>query len=279
MHSCVSALKSCEFSHKLNWKDPRSATESELSWIHTQKHISHVKSVCESGSSYLDPDTPVFPESYDIALKSAGAWLDGVDEILAENSALVLSRPPGHHAEADRAMGFCLFSNAALAAVYALKQNGIHKVAIFDWDVHHGNGTQNIVQSNPDIAYVSIHQFPFYPGTGSQLEKGDHDNVLNIPVLSRYGSNEYKQIFDEQVFPFINNFSPDILIISAGFDAHRNDPLAEINLEAEDFVYMTKRCLEIQPNLLLGLEGGYNLEALGECCVDVCRVLNDYSQK
>jgi acetoin utilization deacetylase AcuC-like enzyme len=244
-----------------------------LSWIHTQKHISHVKSVCKSGSGYLDPDTPVCPESFDIALKSAGAWLDGVDEILAENSALVLSRPPGHHAEADRAMGFCLFSNAALAAVYALKQNDIHQVAIFDWDVHHGNGTQNIVQSNPDIAYVSIHQFPFYPGTGSQLEKGDHDNVLNIPVPSGYGSNEYKLIFDEQIFPFINNFSPDILIISAGFDAHRNDPLAEINLEAEDFAYMTKRCLEIQPNLLLGLEGGYDLGALGESVVGVCEEL------
>jgi len=196
--------------------------------------------------------------------------LDGVDEILAGNSALVLSRPPGHHAEADRGMGFCLFSNAALAAVYALKQSTINKVAIFDWDVHHGNGTQHIMQSNPDIAYVSIHQFPFYPGTGSQMERGDFNNVLNIPVPSGFGSTEYKQIFDEQVFPFIQNFHPDILIISAGFDAHRNDPLAGINLEAEDFAYMTKRCQEIQPNLLLGLEGGYDLGALGDCVIKVC---------
>ena len=196
-----------------------------------------------------------------------------MDEVLAGNSAFVLSRPPGHHAETDRFMGFCLFSNAALAAVYALKHDAIKKVAIFDWDVHHGNGTQDIVQSNPDIAYVSIHQFPFYPGTGSQLEKGDHNNVLNIPVPSGYGSNEYKQIFDEQVFPFIQNFHPDLLIISAGFDAHQNDPLAGINLEAEDFAYMTKRCLKIQPNLLLGLEGGYDLGALGECCVMVAACL------
>ena len=221
----------------------------------------------------MDPDTPVCPESYNIALKSAGAWMDGVDEVLAENSALVLSRPPGHHAEADRAMGVCLFSNAALAAVYSLKQDGIKKVAIFDWDVHHGNGTQHIVQSNPDILYVSIHQFPFYPGTGSQLERGDYDNVLNIPVPSGYGSTDYSPIIDEQIFPFINNFHPDLLIISAGFDAHRNDPLAGINLVAEDFAYMTKRCLEIQPNLLLGLEGGYNLEVLGQCCVGVCEEL------
>ena len=273
MRACVSALESCEFSKQLNWREPRSATVSELEWIHSKEHINHVKSVCASGGGYLDPDTPVCPESYDIALKSAGGWMDGVDEVLAGNSAFVLSRPPGHHAETDRVMGFCLFSNAALAAVYALKHDAIKKVVIFDWDVHHGNGTQDIVQSNPDIAYVSIHQFPFYPGTGSQLEKGDHNNVLNIPVPSGYGSNEYKQIFDEQVFPFIQNFHPDLLIISAGFDAHQNDPLAGINLEAEDFAYMTKRCLKIQPNLLLGLEGGYDLGALGECCVMVAACL------
>jgi acetoin utilization deacetylase AcuC-like enzyme len=170
-------------------------------------------------------------------------------------------------------MGFCLFSNAALAAVYALKQSTINKVAIFDWDVHHGNGTQHIVQSNSDIAYISIHQFPFYPGTGSQIEKGDFNNVLNIPMPSGFGSREYRQIFDAQVFPFFQNFCPDILIISAGFDAHRNDPLAGINLETEDFAYMAKRCQEIQPNLLFGLEGGYNLEALGQCCVGVCEGL------
>ncbi len=273
LRTCVSALESCEFSHKLNWISPRSATESELEWIHRKEHIDHVKKVCDSGGGYLDTDTPVCPESFDIALKSAGAWLDGVDEILAGNSAMVLSRPPGHHAETDRAMGFCLFSNAALAATYSLKQDNIKKVAIFDWDVHHGNGTQNIVQSNPNIAYCSIHQFPFYPGTGSQIEKGDFNNVLNIPVPSGYGSTEYRAIFDGQAFPFIQNFHPDLLIISAGFDAHRNDPLAGINLEAEDFAYMTKRCIEIQPNLLLGLEGGYDLEALGQCCVGVCEEL------
>ena len=195
-------------------------------------------------------------------MKSAGAWLDGVDEILAGNSAMVLSRPPGHHAETDRAMGFCLFSNAALAATYSLKQDNIKKVAIFDWDVHHGNGTQNIVQSNPNIAYCSIHQFPFYPGTGSQLERGDFNNVLNIPVPAGYGSIEYKSIFDEQVFSFIKNFSPNLLIISAGFDAHRRDPLAGINLENEDYAYMARQCLKIHSNILIGLEGGYDLKAL-----------------
>ena len=270
LKACIETLENCNFADQLVWKSPRSATEEELSWIHTAQHIKRIKQVCESGGGYLDADTPVCPESYDIAKKSAGAWRDGVNEVLNGNSTLILSRPPGHHAERSRAMGFCLFSNAALAAIYALKQNVINKVVIFDWDVHHGNGTQHIVQSNPDIAYISIHQFPFYPGTGSQIEKGDFNNVLNIPVPSGFGSKEYKQIFDEQIFPFSQNFSPDILIISAGFDAHRNDPLAGINLEAEDFAYMTKRCQEIQPNLLLGLEGGYNLGALEECVVGVC---------
>lgn len=241
-----------------------------MEWIHNPQHIDHVKQICASGGGYLDPDTPVCPDSYNIALKSAGAWLDGVDKCESGHSSFVLSRPPGHHSEVDRAMGFCLFSNAALAAVYALKQNGITRVAIFDWDVHHGNGTQHIVQSNPNIAYVSIHQFPFYPGTGSQMEKGDHNNVLNIPIPSGYDSTQYRKKFDSEVLPYLQKFTPDLIIISAGFDAHTKDPLAGINLEAEDFAYMTQCCKNILPNLLLGLEGGYDLEALGECCVAVC---------
>ena len=273
LQACVSALESCEFSNQLNWKNPRSATENELEWIHTKEHIKHIKSVCDSNGGYMDPDTPVCSESYNIALKAAGAWMGGVDEVINGSSAFVLSRPPGHHAESNRAMGFCLFSNAALAAVYALKQDGINNVCILDWDVHHGNGTQNIVQSNVDIAYVSIHQFPFYPGTGSQLEKGDYNNVLNIPIPINLGSKEYLRKFDENIFPFLQSFNPDILIISAGFDAHRRDPLAGINLEAEDYAYMTRQCLNVQPNMLLGLEGGYDLKALGDCSVSVVNEL------
>ena len=269
----VPTLKKCEFSNVLKWVEPRSATIAELELVHTRDHIEHIKYICNSGGGYLDLDTPVCPTSYSIALKSAGAWLKGVDEVVNGNSAFALSRPPGHHAEAQRAMGFCLFSNAALAAEYAYNKNGVNKVAIFDWDVHHGNGTQQIVGSNPDIIYVSIHQYPFYPGTGSQMEKGEHRNVLNVPIPSGFGSIEYREVFDGEIFPFIQKFSPDILIISAGFDAPRDDPIAGINLNAEDFAYMTKRCLEIQPNLLLGLEGGYNLDALGECCMMVANEL------
>jgi len=276
LRSCVAALENCDFAKHLEWKSPRSATEEELREIHTPQHIEHIKETCYAGGGYLDTDTFVCPKSFDIALKSAGAWLDGVDEVLNKNSAFILSRPPGHHAEENRAMGFCLFSNAALAAGVALKQKEINKVCIFDWDVHHGNGTQNIIQNNPDISYISTHQFPFYPGTGSHMETGEHNNVLNIPLHAGVGSDYYRKKFDEVVIPFLIKTVPDILIISAGFDAHRRDPLASINLETDDFSYMTRKLQEIQPQILVGLEGGYDLRALGECCEAVADVLVNY---
>ena len=280
LRACVYALENCDFSNKLVWKYPRTATEKELNWVHTEQHIEHIKKVCESGTGGLDADTVICKESYDIALKSAGAWLDGVDEVLNNNSTFILSRPPGHHAERNRAMGFCLFSNAALAAVAALKQTRINKVCIFDWDVHHGNGTQDIVQNNPDIYYVSIHQYPFYPGTGSQMETGKHNNVLNIPLPAGVCSNDYRSKFDEVVIPFIRKSVPDMLIISAGFDAHYRDPLANINLQTDDFAYMTRRLQETQTHLFVGLEGGYDLQALSECCEAVAGVLiNDAAVK
>ena len=271
--ACINSLKKSSFSKYITWKKPQPAKEDEINWIHSKKHIQNLKNICNSGGGYLDPDTPVCSNSFNIALLAAGAWLDGVDEVINGNHAFILARPPGHHAEKNNAMGFCLFSNAALAATYALKQKHIKKVAIFDWDVHHGNGTQNIVSSNPQIAYSSIHEFPFYPGTGSQIEKGDYGNVMNVPISSNLNSTEYRKKFDEKIFPFLNNFKPDILIISSGFDAHKNDPLANINLEANDFSYMTKRCLEIQSHIMLGLEGGYDLVALKECTLAVVKEL------
>ena len=271
--ACISAINSADFGNQLEWKYPHSATEEELRQVHTAEHIQSIKDICNSGGGYLEPDTPVCKESYKIALKSSGAWIDGISEINKGNSVFVLSRPPGHHAEINKAMGFCLFSNAALAAVSALKKNNIDRVTIFDWDVHHGNGTQNIVKNNPNIFYVSTHQFPFYPGTGSQIETGKYNNILNIPLNEGIGSIEFRKYFDDLVYKFIQNSKPDLIIISAGFDAHYRDPLASINLTANDFSYMTKRLLEIKPQLLIGLEGGYDLRALGECSLSVVKEL------
>ena len=275
LRACIEILEHCDFANQLQWKSPRFATEEELKWIHTDEHIERIKKICDSGGGNLDADTLVCMESYAVAKQSAGAWLDGVEEVINQNSSLILSRPPGHHAEMNRAMGFCLFSNAALGAIYALKKNKIHKVCIFDWDVHHGNGTQNIVQSNPNIYYVSMHQFPFYPGTGAQTETGEHNNVLNIPLPERTGSSYYRKKFNEVVIPFIQESNSNILIISAGFDAHHRDPLAAINLQTEDFAYMTRKLREIHPNLLIGLEGGYDLQTIGECCEAVAKVFID----
>ncbi len=272
--ACVDALKASRHADRLDWMAPRRATVDELGWIHTPEHIQRVGSLAEKGGGHLDPDTPMCPESYQIALLSAGAWLTGVDEVLDRGrSAFIISRPPGHHAESDRAMGFCLFSNCALAAKYAVEKKGIARLAIFDWDVHHGNGTQHIVESDRRIAYSSIHQYPFYPGTGSRSETGDHDNVLNIPLPAGCGSLEYRTVFDEQVEPFLKNFGPDLLIISAGFDAALRDPLANMNLVPEDYRELTSRCLEISPKLLLGLEGGYDLDSLGQSVVSVADAL------
>tara|TARA_B100001029_G_scaffold96655_1_gene79366 strand:+ start:322 stop:1077 length:756 start_codon:yes stop_codon:yes gene_type:complete len=249
------------------------ATIKELELIHSKIYIEKIKLFCENGGGYIDSDTILSDKTFLVACQSAGAWLDGVDEVINYNSAFILSRPPGHHAKKEGSMGFCIFSNAALAAFYAIKKYNLKKIVIFDWDVHHGNGTQSIVESNPNISYASIHQFPFYPGTGLQTEQGYYKNVLNIPISAGLDSSNYLKLFDKYIIPFIKKNSPDLLIISAGFDAHKNDPLASINLIADDYAYMTSKCLNINSKILLGLEGGYNLKALAECCVSVLNEL------
>ncbi len=276
MKACVQALQNSSINDQLNWLEPRSVTREELLMVHSDHHIDQVKSVAESGGGFMDPDTPVSSRSYEAALFSAGAWLTGVDEVLMhKRSAYVISRPPGHHCERDQSMGFCLFSNCALSAHYALKNFDIQKVAVFDWDVHHGNGSQHILETDRRMAYCSTHQYPFYPGTGSDLEKGEYDNVLNIPLAAGSGHEEYMDAFHGKVLPFLKRVQPDILIISAGFDAARMDPLGDMNLDPEDFAHMTAHCREICPQLLLGLEGGYSLEALGQCSVAVAGALLD----
>jgi acetoin utilization deacetylase AcuC-like enzyme len=273
LSAIANALKASAFAEKLIWRSPTSVAANPLllpllETVHAPAYIEKVREIATTGGGYLDGDTPVSPRSYDVALLAVNAWLDGVDAVLASgNPAFVLARPPGHHAESDAGMGFCLFSNAAIAAVYALKQPGINRVAILDWDVHHGNGTQAIVETNAQIAYCSLHQYPCYPGTGRAAERGLYDNILNLPVPPGSDISVYQPLFEKHVVPFLSNFQADLLIISAGYDANAADPLANINLQPEDYALFTDYCLAITRKILSGLEGGYDLSSLSESVV------------
>lgn len=268
----VEALKNATWKEQLAWRSPTPvATRDVMPYIqkaHTQDYIDRVREIANSGGGGIDLDTPVSPRSYEIALLAVSAWLDGVDTVLANNDpAFVLARPPGHHAVRETGMGFCLFSNAAIAADYALTQPQIERVAILDWDVHHGNGTEAIVESNPNIIYCSLHQSPCYPGTGKSSDRGQYNNVLNIPFSPGSTFTSYQPAFEKLVVPFLSNFQPDLLIVSAGYDANHADPLAEIALQPDDYGKFTEYILEITRRVLFGLEGGYDLKTLSASVV------------
>ncbi|QLE55303.1 histone deacetylase [Nostoc sp. TCL26-01] len=266
----VYALKNAVFAKKIAWYEPTPALENAslmplLVKAHSPGYINKVREIATTGGGYLDGDTPISPRSYDVALLAVSAWLDGIDTVLTTaNSAFVLARPPGHHAESDAGMGFCLFSNAAIAAFYALEQPGINRVAILDWDVHHGNGTQAIVETHPQIAYCSLHQYPCYPGTGRATERGFHDNVLNLPVPPGSDISVYQPLWEKKIIPFLTDFQPDLLIVSAGYDGNADDPLASVNLQPEDYGLFTNYCLGITRKILFGLEGGYDFHTLAK---------------
>ncbi len=269
----ATALKAAAFANQLEWRSPTPAEQTRalayIQRVHSQDYIKTVQRLQERGGGYLDGgDTVVSPRSYDVALLAVSAWLDGVGQVLATgNPAFVLARPPGHHAESNCGMGFCLFSHAAIAAYYALEQPGINRVAILDWDVHHGNGTQAIVENHPQIAYCSLHQFPCYPGTGQASEKGAYNNVLNLPLSPGGTIAVYQPLFEQKVMPFLSNFQPDLLIVSAGYDATTADPLASMNLQPQDYGLFTEYCLHLTRRIVFGLEGGYDFSALSQSVV------------
>jgi acetoin utilization deacetylase AcuC-like enzyme len=222
----------------------------------------------EEGLTRVDSDTTVSPKSWQAALTAIGAANAAVDDVFdgSADNVFVASRPPGHHAERDKAMGFCLFNNAAIAARHAQRAHGIERVAIVDWDVHHGNGTQDIFWEDPSVLYCSTHQMPLYPGTGAKDETGA-GNIVNAPLSPQTGSDHFREAFNTRILPAIDAFRPELIIISAGFDAHHRDPLAEINLNEDDFDWATgvmmERAGSYASNRLVSLlEGGYDLKGM-----------------
>ena len=262
------------------WKDiieveANEAKRSEIQSCHTPQHFLHEEEAVREGRGYLDADTMVSGDSLEAALRGAGAACQAIDLIMegAAGNAFVPVRPPGHHATPDRAMGFCLFNNVGVAARYAQKRyEDIDRVAILDWDVHHGNGTQGIFYDDPTIFYFSMHQYPWYPGTGSRGETGQgrgRGYTLNVPLKALTPTADQRRAFDSAIEEISEKFTPDLIIISAGFDAHANDPLGQLLLTDEDFVQMTRAVKQWANEACSGrivscMEGGYNLETLGE---------------
>ncbi|MEO0539538.1 MAG: histone deacetylase [Cyanobacteria bacterium P01_A01_bin.105] len=265
----VAALRSHPQADQIHWQLPSS--RDPLPWInqvHHPEYVSALAAFAQRGGGPLDADTVVSSHSYVAATTAVTAWLDGVDTVLREAApALALVRPPGHHAERDRGMGFCLLSNAAIAARYALTLPGIQRVAIFDWDVHHGNGTQALVAEQFNIFYGSLHQSPAYPGTGDPSETGRYNNVLNVPLPPGSAWADYEAPFRQQLLPRLQAFSPDLLLVSAGYDANAADPLASLQLTPDDYGTLTEACLAITPKTLFGLEGGYDYPSLSQSVV------------
>ena len=241
-----------------------------IALVHPMEYVEMIRSATPAeGMARLDADTSMSPGSFEAALRGAGAATLAVDEVMNKKvaNAFAAVRPPGHHAETARPMGFCLFNNVAIAARYAQDRYGVDRAAIVDFDVHHGNGSQEIFWSDRTVMYCSTHEMPLYPGTGSVSERGKFNNIVNAPLRSGDGGKQFRDAFESAILPRLREFQPALLVISAGFDAHMRDPLANLNLVEDDFAWVTKKLMEIadasaEGRVVSMLEGGYDLEGL-----------------
>ncbi len=259
----------------LTWREPPKASEEDVALVHHPTHIRAVQEASSDNCTYLDPDTYVNRHSYEAALRAVGAAMAAVDAVIDGDttSALALVRPPGHHATPNRAMGFCLFNNAAIAAAHALRRRVLRKVMIVDWDVHHGNGTQAAFYADPRVLFISIHQFPLYPGTGRVDEIGVGDGTgttVNVPLPPGVGDEAYALAVERVVVPAARRFRPELVLASAGYDAHWTDPLANMRVTVPGFWQVARTVAQVaqehaQGRIVLILEGGYSLRALGAC--------------
>jgi acetoin utilization deacetylase AcuC-like enzyme len=247
-------------------------TLDSVTLCHSEHYISELRHIApQSGLIYLDADTSMSPGTWEAAMRGVGGAVAATDAVMSgtHDNAFVAMRPPGHHAEISRPMGFCLFDHAAIAARHAQRKYGIARAAVVDFDVHHGNGTQDIFWSDPTVMYCSTHQMPLFPGTGARGERGEHDTIVNAPLAPEDGSAKFRAAFESAILPQLQKFSPELIIVSAGFDAHYRDPLASLNLRAEDFGWVTRKLMDVADasaggRIVSVLEGGYDLQGLQE---------------
>jgi acetoin utilization deacetylase AcuC-like enzyme len=264
------ALEAEKFQTLARVSAPKAALEV-IALCHPMDYVEEIRDATpKQGLVRLDADTSMSPGTFEAALRAVGGATYAVDEILAKKAknAFVATRPPGHHAETARPMGFCLFDNAAIAARYAQKHHGIARAAIVDFDVHHGNGSQEIFWADKSVMYCSTHQMPLFPGTGAVGESGEHNTIVNAPLKPGDGGEAFRAAFESRILPRLRDFRPELIVISAGFDAHYRDPLANINLEEEDFAWATQKIMDVADQYADGrivsmLEGGYDLQGLG----------------
>jgi acetoin utilization deacetylase AcuC-like enzyme len=247
-------------------------TLDSVTLCHNEHYINELRQIApQSGLIYLDADTSMSPGTWEAAMRGVGGAVAATDAVMSgtHDNAFVAMRPPGHHAEISRPMGFCLFDHAAIAARHAQRKYGIARAAVVDFDVHHGNGTQDIFWSDRTVMYCSTHQMPLFPGTGARGERGEHDTIVNAPLAPEDGSAKFRAAFENVILPQLQKFSPELIIVSAGFDAHYRDPLASLNLRADDFGWVTRKLMDVadvsaEGRIVSVLEGGYDLQGLKE---------------